>query len=102
MRLDAKKFLLYYRRTVPRRVSDIGIWMSIMQVIGKISVVTSAFIIAFSSNFIPKLIYVASVNPYHSDEGYLNFTLAYFKTSDFQVISKLISIINLCIIKVYF
>jgi anoctamin-1 len=44
LRFDAKKFLVYYRRPVPRRQSDIGIWMTVMSVLGKIAVITTAFI----------------------------------------------------------
>lgn len=44
LRLDARKFLIYYRRPVPRRVSDIGIWLGVMSVLGRISVITTAFI----------------------------------------------------------
>lgn len=43
-----------------------------------------AFIIAFSSNFIPRMVYKMSVNPDHTDVGYVNHTLAYFNTKDFQ------------------
>lgn len=89
MRLDAKKFLQFYRRSIPRRVSDIGFWYNVMNVLGKISVITSALIIAFSSNFIPRMIYMATA---HSDSGYVNFTLAYYNVSDFSELNK--SIIN--------
>lgn len=84
MRLDAKKFLKYYRRPVPKRVKDIGVWFNIMNILGRIAVAASAFIIAFSSNFIPRLVYSIVVNPEHNDIGFLNHTLAYFHTSDFQ------------------
>lgn len=43
-RLDAKKFLLYYKRSVPRRVRDIGIWYNVMHVLGKIAVISSVSI----------------------------------------------------------
>lgn len=104
MRLDAKKFLKYYRRPVPNRVKDIGVWFNIMAILGRIAVVSSvnifllakiqfieyiiffqAFIIAFSSNFIPRMVYMIRVNHDHTDEGYLNHTLAFFNTNDFQV-----------------
>ncbi|XP_047120031.1 anoctamin-1-like isoform X1 [Schistocerca piceifrons] len=83
MRLDAKKFLKFYRRPVPHRVKDIGVWFRILDIIGRLAVVTNAFIIAFSSNFIPRLVYMSVVNPNHTDEGFLNHSLAYFNTSDF-------------------
>ncbi|XP_050085558.1 anoctamin-5-like isoform X3 [Anopheles aquasalis] len=83
-RLDAKKFLLYYKRAVPQRVRDLGIWYNIMHVVGKVAVISSAFIIAFSSNFIPRLMYMHVVNPDHTDEGFVNHTLAYFNVADFE------------------
>lgn len=85
MRLDAKKFIKYYRRPIPQRVKDIGVWMSIMNVIGRISVASNAFIIAFSSNFIPKLVYALKFSSTKSEEGFLEYSLAYFDTNDFQV-----------------
>ncbi|XP_065094795.1 anoctamin-1 [Ochlerotatus camptorhynchus] len=84
MRLDAKKLLTFYRRPVSQRVRDIGIWYRILDSIGKLSVITNGFIIAFTSDFIPKLIYRLSVSSDGSLNGYLNYTLAYFNTSDFQ------------------
>lgn len=83
MRLDAKKFIKYYRRPVPVRVKDIGVWYPIMAIVGRISVVSNAFIIAFSSHFIPRLVYMLRINPNHTDEGFIDHSLAYFATADF-------------------
>jgi len=44
MRLDAKKFLRFYRRPVPRRVKNIGVWFPILDIIGRLSVVTNVSI----------------------------------------------------------
>jgi hypothetical protein len=41
MRLDAAKFLKHYRRPVPRRASDIGIWGKILDALARISVMTN-------------------------------------------------------------
>lgn len=41
MRLDAKKFLTCYRRPVPQRVNDIGVWYRILDSIGKLSIITN-------------------------------------------------------------
>ncbi|XP_066154106.1 anoctamin-1-like isoform X1 [Euwallacea fornicatus] len=84
MRLDAKKFIKYYRRPVPQRVKNIGVWYRLLAVVGRIAIVSNALIIAFSSHFIPKLVYILKVNPQHSDSGFLNFTLAFFNTTDFK------------------
>lgn len=41
MRLDAQKFLRFYRRPVPHRAPNIGVWFRILDVLGKISVVSN-------------------------------------------------------------
>lgn len=84
MRLDAKKFLLYYRRSVPKRVRDIGSWYRIMQIICRLSVMSNAFIIAFSSNLIPEMVYNFYLRKEMIQSGYLNFTLAKFDVTDFE------------------
>ncbi|XP_019757132.2 anoctamin-1 isoform X2 [Dendroctonus ponderosae] len=84
MRLDAKKFMKYFRRPVPQRVKNIGVWYQVLTVIGRIAIVSNAMIIAFSSNFIPRLVYMLKVNSDHTDQGFLEFSLAYFNTSDFK------------------
>ncbi|XP_063709407.1 anoctamin-1-like [Culicoides brevitarsis] len=81
MRLDAKKYLLHFRRPVPKRVKDIGHWNNILQLICRMSVITNAILIAFSSDFIPQMVY----QQFHSHStSYLNFTYAAFNVTDFQ------------------
>ncbi|KAH8397905.1 hypothetical protein KR222_006049, partial [Zaprionus bogoriensis] len=83
VRLDAIKMLRFVRRPVGMRARDIGVWHSIMTVVTHIAVASSAMIIAFSTNFIPKLVYRAT----HDDpdlNNYLNFTMATFYTKDYQ------------------
>ncbi|KAF3425387.1 hypothetical protein E2986_02577 [Frieseomelitta varia] len=84
MRLDAKKLLVMYRRPVGQRVIDIGIWYRILDSISKLSVITNAFIIAFTSNFIPRLVYRITVSDNYSLEGFLDHSLSKFNTSDLQ------------------
>lgn len=84
MRLDAKKLLTYHRRPVSQRVRDIGIWYRILDSIGKLSVITNGFIIAFTSDFIPRLIYQTSISEDGTLSGYLNFSLSYFDSKDFK------------------
>ncbi|XP_057668249.1 anoctamin-2-like isoform X2 [Diorhabda carinulata] len=83
MRLDAKKFLKYYRRPVPQRVKNIGVWYSILAFVGRLAVVSNAFIIAFSSHFIPKLVYKLKYSHNFTEEGYMEHSLAFFNTSHF-------------------
>ncbi|XP_017151039.1 anoctamin-6 isoform X1 [Drosophila miranda] len=84
VRLDAIKMLRFLRRPVGMRARDIGVWHNIMTVVTRIAVASSAMIIAFSTNLIPKIVYAASTGDRELN-GYLNFTLAYFNTKDFQL-----------------
>ncbi|EDV33579.2 uncharacterized protein Dana_GF21590, isoform D [Drosophila ananassae] len=84
VRLDAIKMLRFVRRPVGMRARDIGVWHSIMTVVTRIAVASSAMIIAFSTNLIPKIVYAASMGDPELN-NYLNFTLAVFNTKDFQV-----------------
>ncbi|XP_050316661.1 anoctamin-1 isoform X1 [Bactrocera neohumeralis] len=81
MRLDAKKLLANHRRPVSQRVRDIGVWYRILDSIGKLSVITNGFIIAFTSDFIPRLVYRASSEG-HTLAGYLNFTLSEYNITE--------------------
>ncbi|XP_012219862.1 anoctamin-4-like [Linepithema humile] len=62
MRLDAKKLVTMYRRPFGQRIRNIDICYRILDSISKLSVITNAFIIAFTSNFIPKLVYCMTIS----------------------------------------
>nr|XP_050852296.1 anoctamin-1 isoform X4 [Vespula vulgaris] len=94
MRLDAKKLLVMFRRPVGQRVTDIGIWYRILDSISKISVITNGFIIAFTSNFIPRLVYLMSISDKYSLEGFLDYSLAKFNISDFENNTQPMSVNN--------
>ncbi|KAG5679996.1 hypothetical protein PVAND_009529 [Polypedilum vanderplanki] len=84
MRFDAKKLLLHYRRPIFARVRSIGIWYRILDCISKLSVITNAFIIAFTSDFIPRLVYMFYYSNDGTLNGYVDWTLARFDTSEFK------------------
>ncbi|XP_061639014.1 anoctamin-7 isoform X1 [Phyllopteryx taeniolatus] len=74
IRLDAQKFVTEYRRPVVERAQDIGIWLDVLQFIAYTAVLGNAFLIAFTSSFLPRLYY-----RYTRDadlNGFINFTLA--------------------------
>ncbi|KAG9348203.1 hypothetical protein JZ751_001938 [Albula glossodonta] len=73
VRLDAQKFVCEYRRPVVERAQDIGIWFNILQVITHLAVISNAFLIAFTSDFLPRLYYHYTEG---SLKGYVNFTLS--------------------------
>ena len=53
-----------------------------MQSLTRIAVITNAFIIAITSDFIPQLVYKYSYSPSGNMQGYVNFTLSFFNTTD--------------------
>ncbi|XP_046403145.1 anoctamin-5-like isoform X2 [Ischnura elegans] len=82
IRLDADKLVTQYRRPLPRRTNTIGPWFTIQQTITYLAVAVNAFIIAFTSEFIPRLIYIMTVSENRSLAGYVNFTLSVYAKSD--------------------
>ena len=82
IRVDAINFVSYHRRPQVVRVEDIGAWYSVLEAVTKAAVLMNAFVLAFTSDFIPKLIYRLQ---YASDrnspgggtlKGYINNSLA--------------------------
>ncbi|XP_078488512.1 anoctamin-5 isoform X3 [Ciona intestinalis] len=88
IRLDANKFICELRRPLAHKCSDIGAWYYLLEFIGNLAVVTNAFTIAITSEAIPKLVYyyVYSLDMYPSStyNGYVNNSMSYFNTSDFE------------------
>ena len=94
IRLDARKFICDTRRPVGQPAKDIGIWFNILQVLAHLAVIsnvrvvmlwitkrnelivffTQAFLLAFTSEFLPKIVYQYEYS--WALEGYVNFTLA--------------------------
>uniref|UniRef100_A0A8C4QQK4 Anoctamin n=1 Tax=Eptatretus burgeri TaxID=7764 RepID=A0A8C4QQK4_EPTBU len=63
IRLDAYKFVTQWRRTLASPAKDIGIWYGILEGIGILAVITNAFVIAVTSDFIPRLVYMYQYGP---------------------------------------
>lgn len=84
MRFDAKKLLQHYRRPIFARVRNIGIWYRILDCISKLSVITNGFIIAFTSDFIPRLVYVVYYSKHGNLTGYVDWTLSKFDVLEFK------------------
>ncbi|XP_063053970.1 anoctamin-3 [Engraulis encrasicolus] len=87
IRLDAYKFVTQWRRPMPARATDIGIWHGILEGIGVLAVITNAFVIAITSDYIPRFVYSFKYGPcvdkgYHHHnrclEGYVNSSLSVF------------------------
>uniref|UniRef100_A0A673GFN4 Anoctamin n=1 Tax=Sinocyclocheilus rhinocerous TaxID=307959 RepID=A0A673GFN4_9TELE len=84
IRLDAKKFVAELRRPDAARGKDIGIWYNILRGVAKVAVIVNAFVISFTSDFIPRLVYQYMYSPDGSMHGFVNHTLSYFNVSHFQ------------------
>ncbi|KAH8032206.1 hypothetical protein HPB51_023983 [Rhipicephalus microplus] len=84
IRLDAYRYSKRLRRPVAERVPNIGAWQAILRLLARCAVICNAFLIAFTSEFIPRLVYQVRHSKGLSLSGYTNFTLATFDTSDFD------------------
>lgn len=73
IRLDAFKCLKLFRRPLTSRAKDIGIWIPILSNLSKIGIIVSGSIIAFTSDFIPRMVYSSQTG---SLEGYVESTLS--------------------------
>ncbi|XP_043246594.1 anoctamin-5-like isoform X2 [Amphibalanus amphitrite] len=83
IRLDAYKYVTQTRRPLAQRVQDIGAWYGILRGITYLAVMFNALVIAFTSDFIPRLVYWYQYSETGTLEGYINATLSVFNTADF-------------------
>ncbi|OQV17298.1 Anoctamin-5 [Hypsibius exemplaris] len=83
IRLDAYKYLTLHRRPVATWARDIGAWGKILENVARFAVITNGFIIAFSSDFVPKLAYVSAYSEDYTLTGYTKWSLSEFSADDF-------------------
>ncbi|XP_076854660.1 anoctamin-5b isoform X2 [Brachyhypopomus gauderio] len=78
VRVDAWKFTTQFRRPVAAKARNIGAWQEILNVVAILSVVTNAFIMAFTSDMIPRLVYLYAYHPGNEPtmRGYINNSLS--------------------------
>ncbi|XP_042166943.1 anoctamin-1-like [Oncorhynchus tshawytscha] len=88
IRLDAAKFTTEIRRPDAVRCKDIGIWFNILIGISKFSVITNAFVISFTSDFIPRTVYQYMYSQTGSMHGFTEHSLSYFNVSNFEADSS--------------
>ena len=84
IRVDAINFLCHFRRPDAVRAEDIGAWYNVLEAVTKVSVLVNGFVLAFTSEFIPKLVYKMVYSVQNGDSsrkgtlvGYINDSLAY-------------------------
>ncbi|XP_041650613.1 anoctamin-1 [Cheilinus undulatus] len=101
IRLDAAKFVTEIRRPDAVRCKDIGIWYNILCGISKFSVITNAFVISFTSEFVPRMVYQYMYSVNGTMNGYTEHSLAYFNVSNFPPGTAPPSNISMCRYKDY-
>ncbi|XP_038035034.1 anoctamin-5 isoform X11 [Anas acuta] len=90
IRVDSWKLTTQYRRPVAAKAHSIGVWQEILNGMAILSVVTNAFIVAFTSDMIPRLVYYYAYSESDNSpmSGYINNSLSVFLISDFPERNK--------------
>uniref|UniRef100_A0AAQ4S0B6 Anoctamin n=1 Tax=Gasterosteus aculeatus aculeatus TaxID=481459 RepID=A0AAQ4S0B6_GASAC len=81
IRVDAWKFTTQYKRPVASKARNIGAWQEILNAVAILSVVTNAFIMAFTSDMIPRMVFLYSYDEHKSMRGYVNNSLSVYNIS---------------------
>uniref|UniRef100_A0A3B3X1S1 Anoctamin n=1 Tax=Poecilia mexicana TaxID=48701 RepID=A0A3B3X1S1_9TELE len=81
IRVDAWKFTTQFRRPVASKARNIGAWQEILNSVAILSVVTNAFIMAFTSDMIPRMVYLYAYSKDASMSGYINNSLSVYNIS---------------------
>ncbi|KAJ3652368.1 hypothetical protein Zmor_018341 [Zophobas morio] len=84
IRLDAYKMVTQARRPLAERSEDIGAWYGILRAITYTAVVSNAFVIAYTSDFIPRMVYQYKYSLSEDLVGYIDSSLSLFNTSDYH------------------
>ncbi|EDV97903.1 GH17132 [Drosophila grimshawi] len=84
IRLDAYKMVTQARRPLAERVEDIGAWYGILRIITYTAVVSNAFVIAYTSDFIPRVVYKFVYSESNTLAGYIEHSLSVFNTSEYK------------------
>ncbi|XP_045681469.1 anoctamin-5 isoform X2 [Phyllostomus hastatus] len=84
IRVDAWKLTTQYRRPVAAKAHSIGVWQDILYGMTVISVASNAFIVAFTSDIIPRLVYYYAYSTNSSEplKGYVNNSLSIYLIDD--------------------
>ncbi|XP_077591337.1 anoctamin-2 isoform X1 [Stigmatopora nigra] len=101
IRLDAAKFVTEIRRPDAVRCKDIGIWYNILCGISKFSVITNAFVISFTSEFVPRMVYQYIYSGNGTMNGYMEHSLSYFNVTNFPPGTAPNTTISMCRYKDY-
>lgn len=76
IRIDAFKMLAQTRRPLAERAQDIGAWFRVLRMLTYLAVVSNAFVIAYTSEFIPRMVYKYFYSADKSLWGYIDHSLS--------------------------
>lgn len=82
IRVDAINFVSQFRRPDSTRAEDIGAWFRILEGVTRLSVLVNAFVLAFTSEYIPKLVYEMKYSEDGTLRGYIANSLASINLDD--------------------
>ncbi|KAJ8272189.1 hypothetical protein COCON_G00110480 [Conger conger] len=84
VRVDAWKLTTQFRRPMASKARSIGAWLEILNGVAVLSVITNAFIVSFTSDMIPRLVYLYVYQPNKTltMEGYISNSLSVFNISE--------------------
>ncbi|KAJ8333894.1 hypothetical protein SKAU_G00412130 [Synaphobranchus kaupii] len=89
VRVDAWKLTTQFRRPMASKARSIGAWLEILNgmAVAVLSVITNAFIVSFTSDMIPRLVYLYVYQPNKTAtmEGYINNSLSVFNISQLHM-----------------
>lgn len=76
IRVDAFKMVAQARRPLAERAEDIGAWFGVLRMLTYAAVVSNAFVIAYTSDYIPRMVYKYVYSADSSLWGYIDHSLS--------------------------
>lgn len=84
IRLDARKHLCETRRCIPMRAKDLGPWFLLLTNVTKIAVLTNGLLIALTTDFVDRLLYIMMYSTDHTLSGYGAHIFSEFDPNDWN------------------
>ncbi|KAB0802428.1 hypothetical protein PPYR_04614 [Photinus pyralis] len=82
LRTDAHKYVRICRRPVPICTGSMNVWINLLKAMSSMSIISNAFIIAFTSNIVKRELYRAKHD--YMLKGFINSTLSVFDPKDLK------------------
>lgn len=76
IRFYAYKMIRQSRRPLAERTEDIGAWFNILKVITYAAVVSNAFVIAYTSDYVPRMVFKYGQSNDSTFAGYIDYSIS--------------------------